>query len=400
MPNPLAGEKVLNLGADALKVKSFESEQPVQRTTDPVILPQPYASPGDFAAQYPTPLDPTEIIAMCEEISVYKRIPEEPTQLSAHTWRELNELAFTSGSAYIAFADGECPEEYAHDGDNETVSIKNLGAKKTLSYRDIMHSKAVAGGNWHGINTLVGGIPGSEGLPGGMDSATFEREHVASVKEKEVKLAGTLVINGLDRLIVLGDHAENSLEFTGIEEWAENYSCTWHTNGNSASGTFSAIAFDRFLSEACAIPTVIFGHSTAIQELMSAYYQLGYQGSQIVNHTTGDRITPGYNFGSFVNTAVGRLEVVSDNNFTRTDIGGGNFQGVLYALRMTHNGEPLVYRSTQIPLAFNDLVPGCTAISFEVWTATALIIKACCAQGAYTSQFTGRTGQSVCTAIG
>ena len=56
--------------------------------------------------------------------------------------------------------------------------------------------------------------------------------------------------------------------------------------------------------------------------------------------------------------AVGRLEVVSDNNFARSDIGGGNFQGVLYAMRMTHNGEPLVYRSVQIPLAFNDLVPG------------------------------------------
>ena len=395
MPNPLAGEKVLNLGADALQEKAF-----VSKTTDPVILPQPYASPDDFSAQYPTPLDPTEIIAMCEEISVLKAIPEQPTQLSAHTWRELNELAFTSGSAYIAFADGECPEEYTHDGDNTTVSIKNLGAKKTLSFRDIMHSKAVAGANWHGINTLVGGIPGSEGLPGGSDVGTFERQHVADVKAKEIRLAGTLVMNGLDKLLVDGDHSGNTLEFTGIELWATNYSCTMHTNDNDSSGTFSAIAFDRFLSEACAIPTTIFGHSTAIQELMAAYFQLGYQGSQIVNHNDGNRITPGYNFSSFVQTAVGRLEVVADNNFTRTDIGGGNFQGVLYAMRMTHNGEPLVYRSTQIPLAFNDLAPGCTAVSFEVWTATALIIKACCAHGAFTSQFQGRTGQSVCTAIG
>jgi len=395
MPNPLAGEKILNLGADALQEKAF-----VSKTTDPVILPQPYASPDDFSAQYPTPLDPTEIIAMCEEISVLKAIPEQSTQLSAHTWRELNELAFTSGSAYIAFADGECPEEYTHDGDNTTVSIKNLGAKKTLSFRDIMHSKAVAGANWHGINTLVGGIPGSEGLPGGSDAATFERQHVADVKAKEVRLAGTLVMNGLDKLLVDGDHSGNTLEFTGIESWATNYSCTWHTNSNTSSGTFSAIAFDRFLSEACAIPTTIFGHSTAIQELMSAYFQLGYQGSQIVNHSDGARITPGYNFSSFVQTAVGRLEVVADNNFTRTDIGGGNFQGVLYPLRMTHNGEPLVYRATQIPLAFNDLVPGCTAVSFEVWTATCLIIKACCAQGAYTTQMSGRVSQSVCTAIG
>jgi hypothetical protein len=309
-------------------------------------------------------------------------------------------LAFTSGSAYIAFADGECPEEYTHDGDNTTVSIKNLGAKKTLSFRDIMHSKAVAGANWHGINTLVGGIPGSEGLPGGADVGTFERQHVADVKEKEVRLAGTLVLNGLDRLIVLGNKSNNSLEFDGFELWATNNSCTFHTNGNDSSGTFSAVAFDRFLSEACAIPTTIFGHSTAIQEMMSAYFQLGYQGSQIVNHTSGDRVTPGYNFSSFVNTAVGRLEVVSDNNFTRADIGGGNFQGALWPMRMTHNGEPLVYRATQIPLAFNDLTPGCTAISFEVWTATCLIIKACCAQSTFTSQFSGRVNQSVCTAIG
>ena len=47
------GENVLN-----------PSTGEVFRATDPVILPQPYASPADFAAQYPTPLDPTEIIAM------------------------------------------------------------------------------------------------------------------------------------------------------------------------------------------------------------------------------------------------------------------------------------------------------------------------------------------------
>jgi len=394
MTNPLAGEQVLNLGEDALQEKSFES-----KTTDPVILPQPYAKPADFTAQYPTPLDPTEIIAMCEEVSMLQAIPEQGTSLNQHTWRELSSLAFTSGSAYIAFADGECPEEYTHDGDNTTVDIKNIGAKKTLSIRDIMHSAAVAGANWHGINTLVGSFPGSEGLPGGADQATFQKQHVANVKEKEVRLASTLVLNGWDRLLVLGDHSGNALEFTGFEQWATNYSCTFHTNDNTSSGTFSAIAFDRFLSEACAIPTHVFGHSTAIQEMMAAYFQLGFQGSQVVNFADGSRITPGYNYSSFVNTGVGRLQVVADNNFTRADIGGGNFQAALWAMRMTHNGEPLVYRMTQIPLALNDLVPGCTAISFEVWAATALVIKACCAQGTYTSQFTGRL-TTTCTSIG
>ena len=388
-------DKILNLGGDAGAEPTFE-----QKTTDPVILPQPYSSPADFAAQYPQPLDPTEIIAMCEEVSIMQAIPDQATALNAHLWREMTSLEFTSGSAYIAFADGECPEEYTHDGSNSTVNIKYIGAKKTLSISDIKHSAAVAGANWHGINTLVDGFPGSEGLPGGADQATFQRELVAGVKEKEMRLAMTLVLNGWDRLLVAGDTNTNSLEFDGFEQWATNQSCTMHTNDNSASGTFSAIAFDRFLSEACAIPDTVFGHSTTIQEMMSAYFQLGFQGSQLVNHDSGDRLTPGFNFSSFVNTAVGRLQVVADNNFTRNNAGGGAFQADLWAMRMVHNGEPLVYKINQIPLSLNDLVPGCTAISFQIWAATALVIKACCAQGQYTSQFTGRSSVTTCTAIG
>lgn len=393
--NPLAGEEVLNLGEDALQEKAF-----VSKTTDPVILPQPYSQPADFDAQYPQPLDPTEIIAMCEEVTLLQALPELGTSLNSDMWREMNSLAFTSGSAYIAFADGECPEEYTHDGNNTTVDIKNIGAKKTLSIRDIMHSTAVASANWHGINTLVGGLPSSEGIPGGSDMASFQKEVVLGVKEKEVRTAMTLVLNGYDKMLVDGDHVGNSLEFTGFESWATNYSCTFHTNDNDSSGTFSAISFDRFLTESCAKPTHVFGNPQAVQEMMSAYFQLGYQGSQIVNHADGNRIVPGFNFAGFVNTAVGTLTVVADNNFRRNDIGGGNFQADLWAMRMTHNGEPLVYKRTQIPLSLNDLVPGCTAISFEVWAATALVIKACCAQGEYTSQFTGRASVSTCTAIG
>ena len=390
----LIGEAILNVGEDATKEKAF-----VARTTDPLILPQPYAQPADFDSQYPTPLDTTEIIDMCEEVNLLRAIPELGGSLNGETWRELTSLAFTSGSSYIAFADGECPEEYTHDGSNISVTLKNLGAKKSLSVRDIKHSSAVAAANWNGINQLVGGFASGQGLPGGADLASFQREVVRDVKEKEVRLAMTLVMNGEDRLLVQGDVNTNSLEFDGIENWASGTSCTMHTNSNTASGTFSAAGFDRFLSEGCAKPTHVFGHPQAVQEMMSAYFQLGFQGSQIINYASGNRIVPGFNFAGSVNTGVGTLMVVADNNFRRTNIGGGNFQADLWALRMTHNGEPLVYRRTQIPLSLNDLAPGCTAISFEVWKATVLIIKACCAQGKYTSQFTGRI-TSTCTVVG
>ena len=362
---------VLNLGADAQAEPAF-----VQKSTDPVILPQPYVQPTDFTAQYPQPLDPTEVIAMCEEISLWQSLPEERTALNAHLWRELTSLAFTSGSSYIAFADGECPEEYQHGGANSTVSIKNIGAKKTLSIRDIMHSRAVATGYGDGINRLNGPFASGEGLPG-TDGNTFGAQVVADVKEKEARLGMTLVLNGWDRLLVAGDTNTNSLEFDGIENWQANQSCSFNTNDNSASGTFSAQAYDRFLSEGCATPTLIAGHPAAIQEMLSAYFQLGYQGSQVVNYSDGNRITPGFNFASFVNTGVGRLQVVADRNFTRNASAAGAFQADLWSFRMTHNGDPLVYKITQVPLSMTDLAPGCTAVSFEIWAATALVIKAC-----------------------
>ena len=386
-------EKMLNLGDPV-------AGEVIERVADPVLNPA-YSQPADFAAQYPQPLDTTEILDLCEEITMLQAIPEQMTALNGETWREMTSLAFTSGSAYVAFADGTCPEEYSHDGSNTTVSIKDIGAKKSLSYRDIKHSQAIASANWNGINTLVAGGAGSEGMPGGANMATFQRAVVQDVKAKEIRLAMTLVMNGEDRLLVTGDHSNNSLEFTGFEKWATNYSCTFHTNDNSASGTFSAITFDRWLAEACAKPTHIFGHPQAVQEMMAAYFQLGFQGSQLVNHNTGNRLTPGYNFASQVYTGVGTLTVVSDVNFTKTNIGSTTaFQAKLWAMRMTHNGEPLVYRATQIPLSYVDLAPGCTAVSFEIWKATALIIKACCAQGTYTGQFTGRYSVSTCTRVG
>ena len=147
----------------------------VQRATDPVVVPAA-TTPVDFAAQFPQPLDTTEIIAMCEEISLWKFLPEKQTALKAETWRELNELAFTSGSSYISFADGACPEEYYHDGDNTTITLKNIGARKNLTISDILHSAAVSsmsvGPYGVGINRLLGGFAFSEGMPGRYDKSS------------------------------------------------------------------------------------------------------------------------------------------------------------------------------------------------------------------------------------
>lgn len=370
----------------------------VSRVSDPVINPQPYSQPADFTAQYPTPLDPTEFIAMCEEITLWQAIPEIETGLNSITWRELNSLAFTSGSSAISFADGECPSEFTADGTDTTVTHKNIGAKKSLSQRDIKHSMTVAALPMGAINRLIGGIPSGQGVPGGSDVGTFLQEAVADVKEKEIRKSMTLVMNGWDRLLAEGDVSSNSLEFDGIELLVTSGAGS-HTNSSTPSGTFSAATYDRFLAESCAKPTHIFGHPQAVQEMLSGYFQLGFAGSQIVNFDNGNRITPGFNFAGFVNTGVGRLAVVADNNFNRSDAGGGTFLGRLFGLRMTHNGEPLVYKSTQIPLMLNDLTPGCTAIQFEVWAATALIVKHACAHSNASYVFTGNI-TTTCPTIG
>lgn len=392
-------EPVLNLGQGGPEVFQSQADQPVvQRATDPVTLPQPYSSPADFAAQYPTPLDPTEFIAMCEEVGLYQHLDEEMTALKEHTWRELNSLAFTSGSTYISFADGECPEEYTHDGTNTTITLKNAGAKKSLSESDVMHSTAVAAAGWHGINQIVGPYQHSQGLPGAMDSNQFLRETVANVKEKEATIATILVMNGLDRLLVEGNSSSNSLEFDGIETQLTEANGAFY-NAAGASGTFSAQTYDQFLAQGCAKPTTLMGHGQAMQQVMSGYFALGFNGSQLVNFETGNRIVPGYNFASVVNTSVGQLRVVSDRNFNLTASGATSFQSSIFSIRERHNGVPLVYRLTQIPLVMKDLLPGCTAISFQVWSKTALIIKHKCAHGRYVSLFSGGTDAS-CPTIG
>lgn len=366
----------------------------VSRATDPVV--SNVGTPADFSAQFPTPLDTTELVAMCDEVNAWRAIPEIMTGLKTYTWREMDELTFTSGTSYSAFADGACPEEYTHDGNNLSVDLKNLGAKKSLTISDIMHSVASIQAGY-GINRLVGGWAGSEGMPGNLGGPSLLESTVVDLKSKEMELAAVLVMNELDRMIVSGDDSSNALAFDGIE--------TQVTSGNGAhantnvTGTFSASEFDRFLAEGCAKPTHIFGHPAAIQEMMHGYFQLGYQGSQVVNYASGDRIVPGFNFAGEINTGVGKLMVIADSNFARTDAGGGRFISKLYPLRMSHNGEPLVYRATQIPLAFKDLAPGCTAISFQIWIKTALIIKAMCAQSVYSASFSGNIA-TTCNRIG
>jgi len=377
------------------------AEALVQRATDPIGVN--VVTPTDFAAQFPTPLDHTEILDLCEDISLFQNIPEIRTSLKEEHWREMTSLAFVSGSNYIAFADGTCPEEYAHDGSNSTVVLKNIGAKKSLTISDILHSMASIAAGW-GINALMGGYAAGEGLPGASDATTFTRAEIASLKVKEIRLSMALVMNAWDRLLAEGNATSRVLEFDGIEALVVPANGA-HTNtgtsvsGMTVSGSFSAIGFDRFCAETCAKPTHVFGHPQAIQEMLAAYFQLGFQGSQVVFQNDGNRLIPGFNFAGFVNTSIGRLTVVSDVNFARTDMGNGSFASTLYALRMQHNGVPLVYRATQIPLSLIDLVPLCTAIQFEVWTKTALIIKQYCAQSAYRSVFSGRS-YAGCTELG
>jgi hypothetical protein len=359
----------------------------VERQADPNVAPV-IATPGDFAAQWATPLDPTELIAMAEEASVYKFLPALRTNLKEETWREMNVLAFTSGSAYVSFQDGTCPEEFYHSGANTTVTLKTQGAKKSLGISDIMHSMGVAALPMGGINQMSNPVKNFEGLPGvaGLDAGTVQR--IQDMKAQEILLSGILVINGQDRLVVKGNKTSNSLEYDGIETYlATGTAC--HVPASS-TGTFSAINYDRFLAEGSVRPSTIFGHPTALQEMQAGYYQLGFQQSQQVIFTDGNRVVPGYNFASSVNTSVGTLSMVADLNFTRTNVGGGTFQSTLYALRLSHNGLPLVYRRVQIPLAYKDLVPGCTAISFMLWEKSALVIKHACAHGAFPAVFTGR----------
>lgn len=360
------------------------------RATDPLLNPQPYQTPADFAYQYPTPVDPTELIAMCEEVTVLQWLTatNETQGLKEVTWRELNELAFTSGSAAISFADGDCPSEYAANGTPTTYVLKNVGTKKSLTLSDIMHSAASRAAGY-GVAAVGGSTPFGELVPGAFQTPQIPVQAVADLKAKTIIEAEALIGNGLDNLLINGDHLQNSLQFDGIAAQV-TASLGAHTNDDTASGSFSAQSFDQWLSESCAKPQVLLMHTTAAQEVLSAYFQLIFQGSQIIQTTNTDGIVPGFNFAGFVNTGIGRLQIVGDNNVGRTNIAGGKFQSKIYALRMTHQGAKLVYMITQIPIGYQDLAPGCTSISFEIWGKLGVVVKHKCAHGVYTTQFTGR----------
>jgi hypothetical protein len=359
----------------------------VERQSDPNISPA-YSTPGDFSAQWATPLDPTEILAMAEEATLVKFFPVLRTMLKEETWREMNVLAFTSGSAYVSFQDGACPEEFYHSGANTTVTLKTQGAKKSLSISDIMHSQFAQQLPMGMINAMTNPVQNFEGLPGvqGMDSATIGR--IASMKEQEILLASLLVINGTDKLNVTGNKTTNSLEYDGLDTWLSTGSAC-HVPA-TITGTFSALNFDRFLSEGTVRPTVLVGHPTALQELQAGYFQLGFQASQNITFADGNRITPGFSFSNSLNTSQGALSLVADLNVPRTNTGGSTFRSPIYALRMSYNGTPLVYIRQQIPLSIRDLAPGCTAIAFSVWQKQSLVIRHACAHSRWESLWSGR----------
>lgn len=359
----------------------------INRAVDPVILPQPMTRPTDFTLEFGVPVDTTEIIAMCEEVSAYNAIPEVVNGSNTESWLEMNALYFTGGQNFVAFENGGCPEDYTANTVNRTTSKKHLGAKKSLSESDLRHSIAsIAAG--YGVNMLVGPTSFNE-QPG-----TFMRQAIANVKEKEIRRMMTLTMNGWDELLVKGSVSDNSEEFDGLE--------TLVTTGNGArgnfavgggtySGTFNVARFDEWLAAGCAKPDTIFGHPTTLQALKLAYWGMGANSgpAQIITNGTNQALTAGLNFANTIMTSVGPIRLVADSRFTRTDLNNGTFSANLYAMRMAHNGEPLVYKATQIPLNFKDLVPGCTAISFMVWAVSALVVKHMCAHGVYRATFSG-----------
>lgn len=364
------------------------------RATDPNILPQPYVSPGDFLAEFAVPLDTTELITLCDETGLYRALPQVVKDTQVESWRELNELEFVSGCNFIAFEPGGCPEEFRHDGDNRTETLRHLGAKKTLSESDVRHSMgSIAAG--YGIRELVGGF-NDGGLPGeGGDMPSLIRGNIASLKEKEMRLGSILTLNGWDELLVKGDNGANSEEFSGLVTQITGANGA-RTNGGTTTGTFSVNHFDQFIAAGCARPDAIIGHPTALAAISMGYFGLG---SSSVFYSNNDKIVPGLHFDGEIMTGYGPVRLIGDSRFPRTTVvADGTFRSTVYPVKMRHNGEELIYNRIQIPLSMKDLAPGCTAVSFEIWAVAALVIKAMCAQAAYTAVFNGISSNG-CTYI-
>ena len=386
--------KALSEGLAALGVPEERHAEVVKSmiektTTDPVVLLQPYVQPGDFTAQYPQPLDPTEVLTYCEETTVLQALPEVVTPFNADYWREMDELSFdTTGEAAEGFfAKGGCPDTIEHDGDNTSVARRFLGAQKTLSFEDIKHSMAVAGMQGLGISAI---------------STQDRRAAVADVKAKEMLLMEIETLNKFDRALVKGSNALNPLGFDGIE--------TQVTSANGArvnadpTGTFDVEDFDNFLNAGCARATHVFGHPKALEAIKKGYLSLGATGGtqpimQIMMTKDGNQVVPGFVLADLVDTSIGRITLIPDFRFSVIQVQPDRFHSTVYPLRVYHNGEPIVYKSSQTPLSFKDLTPGCTAISFMIYCVSALVIKHMCAQAAFTANWPGVTGTN-CEIVG
>ena len=353
------------------------------RDTDPVMSPSPVPTPGDFANEFGTPVDPTELLVLCEELGLYTAFPEIVNGSRVESWRELTQLEFASGCDSCAFHPGECPEDSVHHTDTESVTKRHFGVKKSLTESDIRHSiAAIAGGV--GVNQLIGGF-NDQGLPGELDAASLIRGGVADLKEKELRLAMILVLNCWDDLLVNGDNVANPHEFDGI---GQSITAAHGARAcpNWMTGTFSASTFDQFLAAGCAHPQAILGHPTALAQIALGYYAIG---SQTVFFDRNEGIIPGLNFASQIMAGIGPIALIGDSRFPRVSRAGGAFDTIVYPVRLTHNGEPLIYKATQIPLSAKDLTPGCTAVAFEVWAVSALVVKAMCAQSLCQIRFSG-----------
>ena len=383
----LEGLKSMGISEESLQevAKSL-----IEKTvTDPVVLLQPYTQPGDFTAEFPQPIDPTEILQLCEEISVYQALPEVVTAFNADHWREMTalEMAGDGATNHGFFAKGGCPDTHLRTGTNRTIARMYLGDQATLGYEDIKHSLAVAGMTGLGISAI---------------STQSRRASIADAKAKEMLTMEINTLNNWDRAAVKGNNALFPLEFDGIE--------TQVTQANGSrinadpTGQFDVEEFDNFLAAGCARATHIFGHPKALRAIKYSYMSLGATGGtqpimQVVISKEGNQMIPGFTLADFIDTAIGRLTLVPDFRFTTIQVQPDRFHSTVYPLRLYHNGEPLVYKSTQTPLSFKDLAPGCTAISFEIYAVTALVIKHMCAQAAFTANWPGVVGTG-CDIVG
>lgn len=380
----------------ALRAKANLGEQVEKTVEDPIVLLQPYTQPSDFTAQYPQPLDPTEILTECEEISVWRALPEKVTPFNADQWREMTDVDFATATGLTNdgfFAKGGCPDRITASGENKVITRMYLGSQQTLTFEDIQHSAAVAAIQGLGISRLM------THTVGGPDVIDVVRD----AKAKEIRKEEIVVLNNWDLALVKGDSSINTLAFDGIETQVIEANGA-RVNADS-TGTFDIEEFDNFLVAGCAHATHLFGHPKALEAVKKGYLMLGAGGGympvqQVVLSRAADGgVVPGMVLADEVFTTIGKLTLVPDFRFTATQVADHAFVSSIYALRVRHGGEPIVYKSTQTPLVFKDLTPGCTSVSFMTYTVTALVIKHMCAQAKFTSQFVGVVGAG-CSIVG